>query len=145
MTSTKYSTHTIRIALGRLPPINLHIYHGRSALSSASLLETKTSSSRELSEGPALRSQCRIAVLGTDSLLGLIPRVQAHIDLVVPYQTALSHDPPLILRVVTGLQNHLGPSGKGHQGQAEVIVLYFATLREGPLLIAASVVARENT
>lgn len=83
-------------------------------------------------------------MLGTHSLLRLVPGVQAHVDLVVPHQAALAHDPSLVLRVVAGLQHHLGAAGEGDQGQAEVVVLDLAALGEGPLLVAASVVAGED-
>lgn len=63
--------------------------------------------SRVFGKAPALCGQSRIAALCTDTLLIVIPCIQADIDLVVPHQTTFAHYPTLILRVVARLEHNL--------------------------------------
>lgn len=74
----------------------------------------------------------------------MIACIQADIDLMVPHKATFTHNPALVLCIVTRLEHHLRAAGELHQSQTKIIVLDFATFREGPFLIAARIVTGEE-
>lgn len=85
-------------------------------------------------EMPPLRLGVRVAFLRCDAALRVISRVHAHGDSGVPYQAALQVPPLLILAAVADLHQQRRALRVHRQGQAEIMMLDQAVLRQAPFL-----------